>query len=268
MPDAAPIEIFAIGTELVLGRIQDTNSFWMAQRVAALGGDLRRITQLVDDLEQITEALAESLARGTRMILTCGGLGPTPDDLTVEAIGLVVDRPLVVDEATLDDYVRRRNLAGRDELSPGLRKMATVPEGAEVFANPAGWAPCSVVRAGDASIVILPGPPKEMEAVFTLHVEPLIIATAGRHTAALRVVVNMYESEVSPVMEETMQHFPTTYLKAYVALRETLEEALPVDIVATGDTAEAARQTLQEALAYFGNLVQARGKVMEYAEQP
>src|SRR3712207_6782986 len=70
MPDttSAPIEIYAIGTELVLGRIQDTNSYWMAQRISALGGDLRRVTQLVDDLDQIVEALADSLARGTRVI--------------------------------------------------------------------------------------------------------------------------------------------------------------------------------------------------------
>src|SRR5713101_1780564 len=86
------IEIFAIGTELVMGRIQDTNSYWMAQRIAELGGVVRRLTTLSDDLEDIVHALRDSLARKTDLIITSGGLGPTPDDLTVEAVCRVVGR--------------------------------------------------------------------------------------------------------------------------------------------------------------------------------
>ena len=67
----------------------------------------------------------------------------------------------------LDDYMRRRNLASRDELTAGLIKMATVPEGSEVRQNPAGWAPCTFVHHDGGTIVIMPGPPKELEAVFT-----------------------------------------------------------------------------------------------------
>src|SRR5947207_10421331 len=167
VPAGAPIELFAIGTELVIGRIQDTNSYWMAQKIAELGGNLRRVTQLVDDLDQIVEALGDSLRRGTGVIITSGGLGPTPDDLTVEAVAKVLGRATVVDEPTLEDYMRRRNLTSRDELSAGLIKMATVPEGSEVRQNPAGWAPCTFVHHDGGTIVIMPGPPKELEAVFT-----------------------------------------------------------------------------------------------------
>ncbi len=261
-----PIELFAIGTELVIGRIQDTNSYWMAQRIAGLGGNLRRVTQLVDDLDQIVEALSDSLRRGTGILITTGGLGPTPDDLTVEAVARVLSRPTVVDEPTLDDYMRRRNLNSRDELSSGLLKMATVPEGSEVRQNPAGWAPCTFVRHEGGTIIILPGPPKEMEAVFTMHVAEAIAAASEHKTAALRVVVNMYESEVSPVLQEVMARFPNCYLKAYVAMRDAFETALPVDVVATGADDTAARQALQEAVAFFNAQVQARGKVMEYYE--
>lgn len=262
-----PIELFAIGTELVIGRIQDTNSFWMAQRIAELGGNLRRVTQLVDDLDQIVEALANSLGRGTGIIITTGGLGPTPDDLTVAAVARVLNRETVVDEATLDDYMRRRNLNSRDEISPGLRKMATVPAGSEVLQNPAGWAPCTFVRHEGGSIIIMPGPPKEMEAVFTLHVAGAIAAASEHKTAALRVVVNMHESEVSPLMQEVMARCPGCYLKAYVAMREAFESALPVDVVATGGDDAAARHALQEAVTCFSDLIQARGKKMEYYDE-
>jgi nicotinamide-nucleotide amidase len=264
--DGPPIELYAIGTELVLGRIQDTNSYWMAQQITELGGNLRRVTQLVDDLDEIVTALSDSLRRGTRMIITSGGLGPTPDDLTVEAVARVLNRATVVDEPTLDDYMRRRNLSSRDEITPGLRKMATVPEGSEVRQNPAGWAPCTFVRHEGGTIIIMPGPPKEMEAVFTMHVSETVAAASAHKTAALRVVVNMFESEVSPLMQEVMARFPGTYLKAYVAMRDPSGQALPVDLVATGADDAAARHALQQALSFFGELLTARGKTMEYGE--
>lgn len=266
MTNPTPIEIFAIGTELVIGRIQDTNSYWMAQQISAIGGQLRRITQLADDLDDIVHALRDSLDRGTRILITCGGLGPTPDDLTVEAVARLTGRAPAVHEPTLSDYVRRRNLAGRHEVTPGLLKMATVPEGSEVFRNPAGWAPCSVVPAGEASVVILPGPPKELEALFSMYVAEFVSSRTPMKSAALRVAVNMYESEVSPLLQEVMERLPNTYLKAYVAMREAFEQGLPVDVVASGPSEGEARQRLQEAVALLAELVTSRGKQMEYLE--
>src|SRR5262245_61838618 len=139
------VEIFSVGTELVMGRIQDTNSFWMAQELVAIGAHMRRITVLPDDLETIVSALEQAVARSTAVVLTSGGLGPTPDDLTVQALSALVGVPPVVHEPTLDAYVQRRNLSGRGELTEALLRMATVPEGAQVYQNPAGWAPCVAV---------------------------------------------------------------------------------------------------------------------------
>jgi nicotinamide-nucleotide amidase len=261
-----PVEIFAIGTELVIGRISDTNSQWMSGRVTELGGEVRRITILADDLDQIVRALEDSLSRGARLLLVSGGLGPTPDDLTIEAVARVLGSDVEVDEATLQDYIRRRNLTGRDQLTPGLMKMATVPAGAEVLPNPAGWAPCTVCRAGETTIIVLPGPPREMEAVFTLHVAERVASLSRHKSAALRVVVNMYESEVSPLLQEVMSRYPGTYLKAYVAMREAFAQGLPVDVVATGGDDRTAHDLLQQAVELFSELVTARGKTMEYCE--
>src|SRR5206468_3863481 len=130
---------------------------------------VRRVTQLADDRGDIVRAVRDSFERGTGILIASGGLGPTPDDLTVEAVAEALGRGTFVHEPTLADYVRRRNLKSPEEISPGLRKMATVPEGAEVFPNPAGWAPCTLVRDGAAALLILPGPPREMEAVFEMY---------------------------------------------------------------------------------------------------
>ena len=95
------VEIFSIGTELVMGRIQDTNAFWMAQELVDLGALMRRITVLSNDIDSILEALDKGGERHTDVVLTSGGLGPTPDDLTVQALSTLVGVQPVVQEPTL-----------------------------------------------------------------------------------------------------------------------------------------------------------------------
>ena len=265
MPDVPAIELFSIGTELVLGRIQDTNAHWMAQEIAKVGGHLRRATMMEDDLDEIVLALREAIDRGTKIIITTGGLGPTPDDLTVEAVARLAGTKPVVDEFTLQDFMRRRNLTDRAQVTAGMVKMATVPEGAEVFQNPAGWAPCTKVRVGEATVLILPGPPKEMMALFSRYVEGFISDSYETKIASVRVVVNMFESEVSPLLQEVMKQFPNTYLKAYVALRHDAH-GMPVDIVARAEDPAAAQHLLDKSVDLFGRLVTEKGKTMEYFE--
>jgi hypothetical protein len=106
-----------------------------------------------------------------------------------------------------------------------------------------------------------------MEAVFTMYVAGRVAQLTAHKSAALRVVVNMYESEVSPLLQEVMAKHAGTYLKAYVAMREAFEHGLPVDVVATGDDVESAQRLLQAAVTFFGGLVNARGKTMEYYDE-
>ena len=115
--------------------------------------------------------------------------------------------------------------------------------------------------------MILPGPPKEMEAVFSMYVDDFITSRTPMKSAALRVTVEMFESEVSPLLSEVMDRLPNTYLKAYVAMRESFGGGLPVDLVASGTTSEAAHARLREALAIFTELVTARGRQIEYLSE-
>src|SRR5579883_2790868 len=80
------VEVFAVGTELVMGRIYDTNSFWIAEQLAKLGDWPRRITCLPDDDDEVIRAFHDSIQRGARIIITTGGLGPTPDDRTLDCV--------------------------------------------------------------------------------------------------------------------------------------------------------------------------------------
>lgn len=267
MPHTPAIEVFSIGTELIMGRIQDTNAHWIAQQIVELGGSLRRMTIVPDEIDHVMAALGAAIERRTDLLIITGGLGPTPDDMTVEAVSKLIGVTPVVHEPTLEDFMRRRNITDRSQATPPMIKMATTPSGAEVFQNHVGWAPCIRVTAESSVIFILPGPPREMEALFSGYVAEYISATYRTRSAALRVIVNMFESEVSPLLEAVMEKYPTTYLKAYVAMRHAMNQGLPVDIVATGENAAAAQHILNAAVEHLSQLVTGQGKQMELYDE-
>lgn len=165
-------EIVTIGTELLLGHIVDTNAAWLAQQLAALGLNLYRKTTVGDNAERIAAALREALGRST-VIITSGGLGPTVDDKTREAVALVTGRELVLNEtllAGIEEIFRRRGFS----LSESQRRQAYVPAGAIPMPNPVGTAPCFAVEHQGSWIVTLPGVPRELKYMFSNTVVPFL----------------------------------------------------------------------------------------------
>lgn len=267
MEKATIIELFSIGTELVLGQVQDTNAYWIAQRMLELGGRLRRVTMIRDESDEMMEALEGSIRRGTDFILTTGGLGPTPDDMTVEVVAKIIGEPTIVHEETLAGFMERRQLTSRTDVSPAMIKMATVPETADVFQNPVGWAPCIRVTKNQSTIFMMPGPPSEMQAIFDSYIALLIAERYCAKAVKLRVYVNMFESEISPLLQKVMSRYPNVYLKAYVALRRTEGHYMPVDLVSTGIDGENAESQLQEAVSYFRQLVTESKKIFSFEDE-
>ncbi|MDA1192532.1 MAG: competence/damage-inducible protein A [Candidatus Poribacteria bacterium] len=253
------IELYSIGTELVYGRIQDSNSFWMSQQIVNLGVKVRRITQLTDDIEDIQAAFRASVTRGTDIVITSGGLGPTPDDLTTTALAAVAGVELVVNEDVVQDFMQRRNIEQREDMNPNALRMATVPSNARVMMNPVGWAPVIATPVGDSTFLSLPGPPREMEATFVRHVIPYISEHYEVKAATQRVYINTHESAVAPYFQEIMKQYPGSYLKGYIALTET-PGWLPVDILATGSDTEEAQLNLQSIIDGLTKMVAEQGK--------
>jgi nicotinamide-nucleotide amidase len=253
----SPVEIFSIGTELLIGRIQDTNSFWLAQQLSALGATVARITIVGDERSTIVQALRSAVERGARTVITTGGLGPTPDDLTVECVAELLGLDIVVHRPALDDYMRRRDIP-EDEISPALRAMATVPRGSEVLLNPAGWAPCIRLRGGPTTFLLLPGPPGEMQALFDRYLRDHLGGDTVGHRTSRRLYVNMWESEVAPLAGRVMDVVPGTYIKGYIALSS--QQQLPLDVVASGSDAAEAQYNLDRAVAMLSELVASMGR--------
>lgn len=169
MPSA---EIVAIGSELLLGQIVDTNSAWMAQRLTALGVDLFFKSVVGDNPGRMREVIGRALERSD-IVITSGGLGPTQDDLTREIVAEVTGRKLVFDENLLEqveEHFRRRSRT----MTPNNRRQAYIPEGAIPVKNPNGTAPCFIVEDPRGVIVSLPGVPVELKWLFEYEVEPYL----------------------------------------------------------------------------------------------
>ncbi len=175
------IELINTGTELLLGRTANTHQQWLGRRLADLGYRVARQATVPDTGPEIEQALREALARAD-LILVTGGLGPTSDDLTRERVAALLGRPLRLD-AGVRAHIERF-FALRDRPMPaGNEVQALVPEGARVLWNPLGTAPGLAIEArpnpfrrdGAASwLVLLPGPPRELQPMFNDTVVPLL----------------------------------------------------------------------------------------------
>lgn len=179
-------EIIVIGNEILNGSIKDTNSGWLAERLYELGLSLRRITTVRDDISEISRAIKEAMRRGAKWIITSGGLGPTFDDITLEAVAKAVGRKLVVNEEAvkmLKERYERLHAQGiiKDaELTRSRLKMAIMPKGATPLRNNAGSAPGCLVKSKGVNIVSLPGVPRELMDIFENEVKPRIEQEAKR----------------------------------------------------------------------------------------
>lgn len=169
MPTA---EVITIGTELLLGEIVDTNARFLARRLRDAGIDLYRMTTVGDNVQRIAQALREALGRAD-IVITTGGLGPTVDDPTREAVAQATERPLVFRQDLWDALVARYARYGRTP-SENNKRQAYIPQGARVLPNEVGTAPSFAVETAQGVIISLPGVPREMEHIFDHEVLPYL----------------------------------------------------------------------------------------------
>ena len=168
----ANAEIVAIGSELLLGQIVDTNSAWMAQRLTALGVNLYFKSVVGDNPGRMKEVIARAVERAD-IVITSGGIGPTQDDLTREIVAEVTGRKLIQDAGMLEQVEEHFLRRGRT-MTPNNIRQSYMPEGAIPIKNPNGTAPSFVVEDPRAVIFSLPGVPVEMKWLFENEVEPYL----------------------------------------------------------------------------------------------
>ncbi len=170
-------DVVAVGTELLLGQVVDTNSAWIGEHLALAGIDSNFQVKVGDNLARIVTAIREALARSDAVIV-CGGLGPTQDDITREAIAEVMGVELVRDDAIIEVIRAMFGSRGREMPDNNLRQ-ADVPAGATAIPNPRGTAPGLMCPVGDRVIFATPGVPHEMRQMMERAVIPELKARAG-----------------------------------------------------------------------------------------
>jgi nicotinamide-nucleotide amidase len=166
----AEAEIIAVGSELLTSQRVDTNSLFITDQLNALGVEVRRKMIVGDDRDLLTASIREALARVEIVILT-GGLGPTEDDLTRDAVAAATGRKLIFREDLRDAIAERFQRMNRKMAEINLRQAYAV-EGAEALDNPNGTAPGQWLEQGHCVVMLLPGPPHEMKPMFVNHCVP------------------------------------------------------------------------------------------------
>jgi molybdenum cofactor synthesis domain-containing protein len=221
--------IVVIGDEILGGFVRDTNSGWLAARLHVVGVPLDRIVTVPDQARAIDEALRAELGRARpRVVLTSGGIGSTPDDLTVEAVAASLGLELRVEpeiDARINRALRWTAEQGA-EISPeherAMRKMARVPVGARLLASIGGIAPGIAVdvdggldEEGGATVVILPGVPSELKRIVQQGVEPVLLHGRGDPLHVKEIRHGYPESTLSPVLDRLVRDFPDVHVGSY-----------------------------------------------------
>lgn len=196
-------EIIAVGSELLLGQIANTNAQFLSQQLAELGINVYFHTVVGDNVLRLEDAVKIAQNRANLVIFT-GGLGPTKDDVTKETIARLLHRELVMDEEALRSieayYIRTKRT-----MTENNKKQALVLNGAAVLKNEYGMAPGMALTVNDVTYMLLPGPPKEMKPMFIRYGRPFLMSKLKRHERIESRVLRFFgigESQLETEIED------------------------------------------------------------------
>jgi len=182
----ATAEIVAIGTEILLGELTDTNSVFIARQLRDIGVNVFFMSSVGDNAPRIAEVIRIALQR-SNIVITCGGLGPTVDDMTRQGIAEVMKRPLHY-HPELFEAIQARFTSYRVKMTENNRRQAYLPAGAMPIANPVGTAPAFYVEVEDKLIISLPGVPRELKYLMSSAVIPLLQSRFSLGTIKARIL--------------------------------------------------------------------------------
>lgn len=214
--------VVAVGDEILSGYTLDTNSNRLARALFAAGHPVRRIEVVGDDREAIAAAIRRATAEpGVRHIVVSGGIGPTPDDVTFEAVAYALERPLELHAgafAHIQTLVQRMHDAGwvaSSEVGPANRRSAMLPTGAELIPNRRGMAPAIRLVLGDRDLFVLPGIPREFSTIVEEELIPRHIGFAAAQTVLEVRYTSVPEAEMATPMRQLAAEFPDVLVGSY-----------------------------------------------------
>jgi len=266
---ACSVELLCVGNELLVGKTVNTNASWLAREITSLGGSINRVITVSDDMREIREAARIILARRPDFLLTSGGLGPTFDDVTIKGLSKALGLRLKVNKEALNQVrTRYREIyfSRRFALTKFRVKMAIFPIGARPLLNPLGTAPGMALQVRKTLVVCLPGVPRELRAMFSRHVAPIIrlrAGTGGYVSQALRVQ-GIFESELAPLIDRVMERYPEVYVKSHPRGGEgRAGSRIELDFSYSGHDVGKGRRAVSDAVARMARLLTGKAQIAE-----
>lgn len=248
-------EILCIGTELLMGQTLNTNAQFLSRRLNALGVSQYHQTVVGDNAQRLEDAYRLALSRAD-VVITSGGLGPTADDITKRVAAKVAGKELVLFPEA-EAMVRERFRQYRKDMTANNLSQAMFTPDTTVLMNPNGTAPGAIVPVGDSKVIIhLPGPPFELEPMFTDQVEPYLLKRSGQALVSRYIrIFGMGEAEIDSRLRDLMDGSNPT-LSPYCSMGEVMLRA-----TASADSAEEAAALLpplvEEVRARLGDVIYA-----------
>ncbi|NLO40777.1 MAG: competence/damage-inducible protein A [Ruminiclostridium sp.] len=250
-------EIIAVGTELLMGQIANTNAQYISKRLAELGINVYFHTVVGDNPARLEATLKEALKRSD-IVITTGGLGPTKDDLTKETIAKTMNRNLVLHTDVLEQ-IREFFMKKHRQMVPNNEKQAYLPENSTIIPNPNGTAPGCILEDNGKTVIMLPGPPKEMQPMFDQTVFAFLRQKTGLILVSRMLkVFGIGESELETRLMDLIDSQDNPTIAPYVSQGE-----VTVRVTARCTTKEEACSLLDPVVSE----IEARMGAMVYAEE-
>lgn len=212
-------ELIAVGTEILTGQIVNTNAQFLSEKCAELGIDVYFHTAVGDNEQRLLSVL-EVASKRSEIVILCGGLGPTEDDLTKQTLATFLGRKLVFDEkamAKLDRFFASR--PGRVR-TPNNERQAQIVEGSQALQNPAGLAVGGLIEQAGVTYVVLPGPPSELRAMFTESLRPLLNQSSQQLYSRVLRFFGIGESQLVTILADLIDKQTDPTLAPYAKVGE------------------------------------------------
>ncbi len=260
------VELLIIGNEILIGKTLDSNSNWMAKRIARYGHRLKRIITVGDDLNIISSALQGILKRKPDIIITSGGLGPTFDDMTLEGIAMGLNRKLELNEHAVSSikkvykHAYDRGILKLEGMTKERKKMAYLPKGSIPLPNTIGTAPGVKINEDNTQIFILPGVPTELKSMFRNVITPLLKEKQGKFIEKGFLFSGIGESQIAPYTSEIEVKYPQLWIKTHPRIGLSVE----VEVSITAFNVENGELLVSKALNEIRDIIiSLKGKIIE-----
>ncbi len=214
-------EYIAVGTEILLGQILNTNAKFISEELAEVGIDMYYQTVVGDNEGRLTDAVRTALGRAD-IVITSGGLGPTNDDITKEVVAKTLGLPLEFDEASMENIRQRFCKMHRDYNKTLQEKQAYMPKGCIILKNNNGTAPGCIIEQNGKIVIVLPGPPKEIQPMFLESVKPYLrkLSPYQLYSRVIKIF-GMGEANVEEIFGERMRKATNPTIAPYAKEGET-----------------------------------------------